>query len=149
MVIEHVDRARICKLIFTWYRSRFAGNLRASCPCIMARSNVNRRFLPHNDSCYEAVLLARPIEAEIVFLLLRDLPLIRVCVTPRRPLVLLRVFLDKPQTVTPGTLDIHLLYKGVEIYASFFTFIAPSCTSSSNTRNLSSNPLQILQYVRI
>ena len=48
--------------------------------------------------------------------------------------------LDKPQTVTLGTLDIHPLYKGVETYASFFTFIAPSRTSSSNTQNLSSTP---------
>ena len=48
--------------------------------------------------------------------------------------------LDKPQTVTPGTLDIHLLYKGVETYPSFFTFIVPSRTSSSNTQNLSSTP---------
>ena len=60
--------------------------------------------------------------------------------TPRRPLVLPRVFLDKPQTVTSGTLDIHPLYKGVKTYASIFTFIAPSHTSRSNTQNLNSTP---------
>ena len=88
------------------------------CPYAAAWLNTNRFFLAFHDTHCKAVLLARPVEAEIVFPLLWDSHQYERG-QPHYACWYDSVFLGKSQTVTLGTLDIHPLYRGTEAYPSF------------------------------
>ena len=88
------------------------------CPYAAAWLNTNRFFSAYHDMHCKAVLLARLVEAEIAFPLLRDSHQYG-CGQPHYACWYDSVFLGKSQAVTLRTLDIHPLYRGAEAYPSF------------------------------
>ena len=147
VIIEHVGRVRICKMIFTYpsinpvcWKSLYVGPLHRGQvqhePASPAPPRLALRGGFIGTSCQSR---DRFITGSFINMGVCD-PMATVGMTP--------CILDKSQAFTLRTLDIHPFYKGVKAYASFpppLLLLAPRVL----TPKTQAPTPQILQHVRI
>ena len=124
MVIEHVNRVRICKMIFTYHSINLV-RWQSSYIVPLHRGLVQREptFLAPPRLVLRGGFTGTSCQSrDRVPLITGSFINMGVC-DPTVTVGMTLCILDKSQAVTLRTLDTHPLYKGVEAYASFLPLL--------------------------